>query len=72
MTIDLSKSECIELLNNIAGGLACNPEFIKATIIRGGYSEVGTQIAKKAKDAINEINFSLEVGSDYSGYKNCS
>lgn len=60
MTIDLNRSECIGLLNNIAGGLARNPEFIKATILRGGYSEIGTQIAKKAKDAINEI-----IGGDY-------
>lgn len=55
MTIELREEECLELLNRIAGGLASNPEFIKATILRGGYSEVGTQIAKKAKDAINEI-----------------
>lgn len=60
MTIDLSKSECVELLNNISSGLARNPEFIKATILRGGYSEIGAQIAKKSKDAINEI-----IGGDY-------
>ena len=60
MTIDLSKSECIELLNSISGGLARNPEFIKATVQYRGYGEIGTQIAKKAKDAINEI-----MGGDY-------
>lgn len=60
MTIELRKAECLELLNSIAGGLASNPEFIKATIQYRGYSEVGEQIAKKAKDAINEI-----MGGDY-------
>lgn len=60
MTIELRKGEYLELLNSIAGGLASNPEFIKATIQYRGYSEVGTQIAKMAKEAINEI-----IGGDY-------
>lgn len=60
MTIELRKAECLELLNRIAGGLASNPEFIKTTVQYRGYGEIGAQIAKKAKDAINEI-----MGGDY-------
>lgn len=60
MTIELRKDECLELLNRIAGGLASNPEFIKTIVQYRGYGEVGTQIAKSAKEAINEI-----IGGDY-------
>lgn len=60
MIIELRKGECLELLNRITGGLASNPEFIRATIQHYGYGEIGMQIAKKAKDAINEI-----MGGDY-------
>lgn len=62
MTIDLCMSECLELLNSIAGGLARNPEFIKATIQYQGYSKIGEEIAKKTKNAINGIvseNYSI-------------
>lgn len=60
MNINLCRNEYIELLNTIAGGLAHNPEFIRATIQYQGYSKIGEQIAKKAKSAINEI-----VNEDY-------
>lgn len=60
MTIELRKAECLELLNTIAGGLAHNPEFIKATIQYRGYSMIGEEIAKKTKNAINGI-----VNEDY-------
>ena len=60
MTIDLCRHEYLELLNNISGGLARNPEFIKATIQYNGYSMIGEEIAKKTKNAINGI-----VNEDY-------
>ena len=60
MNINLCRNEYIELLNTIAGGLAHNPEFIKATIQYRGYNMVGEEIAKKTKNAINGI-----VDEDY-------
>ena len=60
MTIDLCRHEYLELLNNIAGSLARNPEFIKATIQCKGYGMIGEEIAKKTKNAINGI-----VNEDY-------
>jgi hypothetical protein len=60
MNINLCRNEYVELLNTIAGGLAHNPEFIKATIQYRGYSMIGEEIAKKTKNAINGI-----VNEDY-------
>lgn len=60
MNINLCRNEYVELLNTIAGGLAHNPEFIKATIQYRGYSMIGEEIAKKTKNAINWI-----VNEDY-------
>ena len=71
MTIDLCRHEYLELLNNIAGGLARNHEFIKATIQYNGYSMIGEEIAKKRLKVLltellmkiiifNKINLSLK------------
>ena len=80
MTIDLCRHEYLELLNNIAGGLARNPEFIKATIQCNGYSMVGEEIAKILKMLLtellmkiiifNKINLSLKIRSVASDNEN--
>lgn len=53
--ISMSCEQQAELANNIASGLARNPEFIKAIVQYNGTSRIGYQIAEHTKEAVENI-----------------